>query len=228
MRPRARFSAARFAAVTGLVCGLAAAGVASAGVARAADDAPTSRTPLADTGLWAPPVLQPNSEPLYKHGQIPADKGLAAFYGTYQPGNAHDIALIDRAVFAARAIRFFGNDKQSVHDVTLQYKVLHQGENYVLVKFRQFPLNETAAGEGPKKQVGFGLFVFQKHGFKIKGCKPALLPMFEPDSFDQTPERDIADLIESGVDEIMRREFAAGEALCGGGGGFGVYGRRRG
>ncbi|MHC8508729.1 MAG: hypothetical protein ACYYKD_04915 [Rhodospirillales bacterium] len=220
---RARFSAARFAAVTVLVCGLAAAGVA-----RAADDAPASRTPLADTGLWEPPVLQPHSLPaIYKRISIPADEGLAAFYGTYKPGSSHEIVLIDRIVLGPRDIHFFGNDDRSVRDYTVQYRVLHQGENYVLVKYREFAVRRFITDEKPEKIVGFGVFAFVNNRLEISGCKPAWHFMFEPDTYDQTPEEDVADLTESGVDDIMRRKFAEGEASCGGGGSFGVYYSRR-
>ncbi|MHC8508731.1 MAG: hypothetical protein ACYYKD_04925 [Rhodospirillales bacterium] len=226
--PRARFSAARFAAVTVLVCGLAAAADITH-AADTADDAPASRTPLADTGLWEPPVLQPDSLPaVYKRIPIPADEGLAAFYGTYKPGSSHEIVLIDRIVLGPRDIHFFGNDDRSVRDYTVQYRVLHQGENYVLVKFRTlFSQGRIVTGDVPEKVVGFGVFAFVNSLFQIRGCKPTWYAMFEPDTYDQTPERDIADLTESGIDDIMRREFAKGEPSCGGGGGFGVYGSRR-
>ncbi|MHC8508730.1 MAG: hypothetical protein ACYYKD_04920 [Rhodospirillales bacterium] len=237
--PRARFSAAGFAAVIGLVCGLAAA----TGVARAADDAraayepppvygpPVSRTPLADTGLWEPPIL--NSTGDIQYLDIPEDEGLAAFYGNYKSVSANELVLFDHISLNELDVHYFGNDHRPVRDHIVQYKVLHQAKNYLLVKYREFPYKNTLSAAGNPfydhgraytKAIGFGIIVFEKKRpldaentdfyFSFTFCDPSWLPLFAPDTYHQPPERDIEDLKNTWSDKEMRKHFPKGEVAC--------------
>ena len=184
-----------------------------------------SVTPLADTGLWKPPVLTSDQ---YQFIPIPEAQGLAAFYGRYRPMGSNDIGLLDGLTISSGEVITYGNPSTSVIDDTMEYRLLHQGPNYVFLKFRQFPIrpnDDLKPGESPryKKDVGFMILGFiekktrhlRPYILRISRCEGTRLPLFEPDTYNQSPEADAKELANSRIDKEMRETVSRGAIACG-------------
>ena len=183
-----------------------------------------SVTPLADTGLWEPPVLTTKQ---YQYIPIPKDEGLAAFYGRYRPIVDHEIVLFDHLMVSAGEITTYGSPYRGVLDTITEFRLLHQGPNYVFLKSRKFPYREyNQRPDDPpsyEKSISFMVIAFIEetsfpgvpYFMRISKCEGTWLPLFAPDTYGQSPEADAKELAKSWVYKEMRAAFASGSVSCG-------------